>query len=201
MTFIFVIQIHTVHKIRNSSCCHGCPLAYLVFRWHNILVSELERQVAQRGCGCLIPSSIQGEVGWGFEQPGLVGGVLTHSKGLELDNLQDPFQLKLFCDSSKIRRWYFFLSTLLDQGQKHTLEMLWSFIKFCCLHGAQATRLKYFAWWLLHKNSVIHSVTFSSVTSLNNLLNFSTRTMKFLTFPFLMWLFPSISLLQLLMPT
>uniref|UniRef100_A0A8C0AM81 Complex I assembly factor ACAD9, mitochondrial n=1 Tax=Buteo japonicus TaxID=224669 RepID=A0A8C0AM81_9AVES len=28
-------------------------------------------QVAQRGCGCPIPGRVQGQVGWGFEQPGL----------------------------------------------------------------------------------------------------------------------------------
>lgn len=33
------------------------------------------KQVAQRGCGCHIPGSIQGQVGRGFEQPGLVGGI------------------------------------------------------------------------------------------------------------------------------
>ena len=29
-------------------------------------------QAAQRGCGCLIPGGIQGQVGWGPGQPGLV---------------------------------------------------------------------------------------------------------------------------------
>jgi len=32
-------------------------------------------QVAQRSCGCPLPGSIQGQVGWGSEQPGLVEGV------------------------------------------------------------------------------------------------------------------------------
>jgi len=31
-------------------------------------------QVAQRGCGCPLPGSIQGQAGWDFEQPGLEGG-------------------------------------------------------------------------------------------------------------------------------
>jgi len=32
-------------------------------------------QVAQRGCGCPIPGGVQGQVGWGSEQPGLVLGM------------------------------------------------------------------------------------------------------------------------------
>jgi len=31
-------------------------------------------QVAQISCGCPLPSSVQGQVGRGLEQPGLVGG-------------------------------------------------------------------------------------------------------------------------------
>ena len=37
--------------------------------------------------------------GWGFEQPGLVGGVPAYSKGLELVVLRVPFQPKPFYDS------------------------------------------------------------------------------------------------------
>ena len=40
--------------------------------------SEAPEQVAQRSCGCPIPGSVQGEVGWGFEQAGLVEGVPVH---------------------------------------------------------------------------------------------------------------------------
>jgi len=43
--------------------------------------------------------SIQGQAGWGFEQPGLEGGVPTCSGGLELDDLKGPFQPKPFYDS------------------------------------------------------------------------------------------------------
>jgi len=39
-------------------------------------------QVAQRSCGCLIPGSVQGQVGWGFDQPGLVEGMLAHGRGI-----------------------------------------------------------------------------------------------------------------------
>ena len=39
-------------------------------------------QVAQKGCGCPIPGSIQSQAGWGFEQPGLEGGVPLYSRGV-----------------------------------------------------------------------------------------------------------------------
>ena len=39
---------------------------------------EALEQVAQRSCGCPLPSSAEGQVGWGFEQPGLVKGVPAH---------------------------------------------------------------------------------------------------------------------------
>jgi len=35
---------------------------------------RLLHQVVQRSCGCPIPGSGQGQVGWGHEQPDLVGG-------------------------------------------------------------------------------------------------------------------------------
>ena len=44
-------------------------------------------QVAQRSCRCPIPGGVQGQAGWGFEQPGLVGGVPAHARGLELGGL------------------------------------------------------------------------------------------------------------------
>jgi len=39
-------------------------------------------QVAQRSCGCPLPGSIQGQVGQGFGQPGLVEGVPAHGRGV-----------------------------------------------------------------------------------------------------------------------
>lgn len=36
---------------------------------------EALEQDAQRDCGCPVPGSVQGEVGWGFEQPDLAEGV------------------------------------------------------------------------------------------------------------------------------
>ncbi|KAK4827836.1 hypothetical protein QYF61_021973, partial [Mycteria americana] len=43
---------------------------------------EALEQVAQRSCGHPIPGSVQGPVGWGFEQPGLVEGVPAHGRGI-----------------------------------------------------------------------------------------------------------------------
>ena len=39
---------------------------------------------------------IQGQAGWGFEQPGLEGGVPAYSMVLELHDLKGPFQPKPF---------------------------------------------------------------------------------------------------------
>jgi len=44
---------------------------------------EALEQVAQRGGRCPIVGSVQGQVGWGFEQPGLVEGVPAHDRGLD----------------------------------------------------------------------------------------------------------------------
>jgi len=43
---------------------------------------EALAQVAQRSCGCPLPGNVQGQVGWGFEQPGLVEGVPAHGRGV-----------------------------------------------------------------------------------------------------------------------
>ena len=48
-------------------------------------------QAAQRSCGCPIPGGVQGQVGWGTRQPGLVlnvevGGPVCGKGGLELDD-------------------------------------------------------------------------------------------------------------------
>jgi len=56
---------------------------------------------AQRSCGRPIPGDAQGQVGWGPGSSDLVGGSPAHSRVLELDGLQYPFQPKpLGCDSS-----------------------------------------------------------------------------------------------------
>lgn len=56
-------------------------------------------QVVQRSHVFPIPGSVQGQVGWGFEQPGIVEGVPAHSGGLELDDLKGPFQPQTFNNS------------------------------------------------------------------------------------------------------
>ena len=46
--------------------------------------SGCTEQVAQGGCGCPIPAGIQGQVGCGSGQPGLLVGNPACSRGLEL---------------------------------------------------------------------------------------------------------------------
>ena len=48
---------------------------------------------------CSHLGGVQGRVGWGFERPGLEGGVPAYSRGLELDDLNGAFQPKPFYDS------------------------------------------------------------------------------------------------------
>ena len=55
-------------------------------------------QVAQRGCGCPLSGSIQGQAGWSCEQPGLVEHDLANSRGVKLDDLKGPFRPKPFYD-------------------------------------------------------------------------------------------------------
>ena len=68
------------------------------------VLSDAPRTQKAEGCigwgsGCSIPGCIQGQAGWGCEQPGLEGGVPAHSSRLELDDLRGPFQSKPFYDS------------------------------------------------------------------------------------------------------
>ena len=49
----------------------------------------------------LLFGGIQGQAGWGCEQPGLQGGVPAFGKGLELGDLKGPFQPKPFYGSMK----------------------------------------------------------------------------------------------------
>jgi len=50
------------------------------------LLCEVLAQAAQRGCGCPVPGGVQGQLGWGPGQPGLVlnvkGGSPACSKGV-----------------------------------------------------------------------------------------------------------------------
>jgi len=40
-------------------------------------------EVSQRNCSCPIPGSVKSQVGWGFEQPGVVKDVPAHGRGLD----------------------------------------------------------------------------------------------------------------------
>jgi len=65
---------------------------------------ETLAQVAQRGGRCPIPGHIQGQVGWGSEQPDLVEDVPAHGRGVGLDGLQRslPTQTVLSFDDAMI---------------------------------------------------------------------------------------------------
>ena len=56
--------------------------------YHNTEGGETLAQVAQRGSGGPIPGNIQGQVGRGSEQPGLVEDVPAHCRGVGLDGLK-----------------------------------------------------------------------------------------------------------------
>ena len=58
---------------------------------------ETLEQVAQHGCGCPLPGSIQSQAGWDFEQSGLEGGV--PAEALELDDLKVSFKPKPLFES------------------------------------------------------------------------------------------------------
>ena len=49
--------------------------------------------------GFPLSGNIQGQAGWGCEQPGLERGVPAYSRGLELHDLKGPFQPKPFYES------------------------------------------------------------------------------------------------------
>ncbi|XP_051470795.1 uncharacterized protein LOC127382792 [Apus apus] len=82
-----------------------CPL----YQGHKLVLESEGRlgsaQAAQSSCGCPIPGSVEGQVGWGLEQPGLVGDVPAQGRRLGLDDLQGPFQLKPFHDSMICGGW------------------------------------------------------------------------------------------------
>ena len=48
---------------------------------------EALAEAAQRSCGYPLPGRAQGQVGRGWEQPGLVEGVPAHGRGVEQDHL------------------------------------------------------------------------------------------------------------------
>ena len=83
--FCLAINFHQCYSILSASTEHESI--------------ETLAQVAQWGCGCPLPGSIQGQAGWGFEQPGIEGGVPACSRVLELYELKGPFQPNPFYDT------------------------------------------------------------------------------------------------------
>jgi len=67
---------------------------------------EALEQVAQRSCGCPLPGSVQGQVGWGCEQLALVEGVPAHGTGVglrwSLEVLSNPKQSMILLEDSNI---------------------------------------------------------------------------------------------------
>ena len=58
--------------------------------WEEILPhegAEALAQAAQRSCGCPLPGTGEGQVGWSSEQPGLVEDSRAHCRGIGLDDL------------------------------------------------------------------------------------------------------------------
>jgi len=47
------------------------------------LLTPRKKLSAQRSCGSPVPGSGKGQVGWGFEKPGLVEDVPAHDRGVE----------------------------------------------------------------------------------------------------------------------
>ena len=64
-----VIFFVTLIPSSNCMCCRSCE------------GGETLEQVAQRGCECPLPGSIEGQAGWDCEQPRLEGGVPACSRG------------------------------------------------------------------------------------------------------------------------
>jgi len=77
---------------------------------------DILKQVAQRSCGCPIIESVQGQIGWGFEQPESERCPCPWQGALNFIIFKGLFQPRLFCDS---------MSTLWQMRNKH----------FICLDG------------------------------------------------------------------
>jgi len=73
-----------IRESSNRTRDNGFKLKESRFRYKEEILyyegSEALAQAAQRSCGCPLPRSVQGQVGWGFEQPGLVKGVPAHGR-------------------------------------------------------------------------------------------------------------------------
>jgi len=76
------------HMVWNTLLCLarlGQPpsyvLSWILVKFNPVLAKP--RTVAQRRCGCPVLESVQCQVGWGFEKPGLLESVPAHGRGGE----------------------------------------------------------------------------------------------------------------------
>ncbi|KAK4818784.1 LOW QUALITY PROTEIN: hypothetical protein QYF61_019130 [Mycteria americana] len=67
-------------RLFSRACCNKQGTRHKEEIFHNE-GGEMLEQVAQRGGRCPMPGNIQGQVGWGSEQPDLVEDVPTHCRG------------------------------------------------------------------------------------------------------------------------
>jgi len=74
----------TTQWVRN--CLDGCTQRVAVNGLKEEILpregGEALAQVSWRSCGCRLPGSVQGQVGRGSEQPGLVEGVPAQGRGV-----------------------------------------------------------------------------------------------------------------------
>lgn len=85
---------------------------------------ETLEQVDQWSCRCPIPESVLGQTGWGFEQTGLMEGVLTHGSGVQRWSLRSfPAQNILwFCEvSADVQPLHRYQCTVPLSGASHQL--------------------------------------------------------------------------------
>ena len=76
---------------QKANCILGCIKRRMASRSGEVILplysSETLEHAAQRSCGCPIIGSVQGQVGWGSEQPDLVKDVPVHGREVGLDDL------------------------------------------------------------------------------------------------------------------
>ena len=67
------------------------------------MCGEVLEQVALESCGFPIPGSVQGQVGWGFEQLGLEGGIPAHGRGFEVRSSLRSLPVQIYDSMPPIR--------------------------------------------------------------------------------------------------
>ena len=77
-------------------------------------VGKALAQVAQRSCGCPIPGSVPGQVGWGLEHPGLVESVPAAGDGswMLFQILSNPNHSVVLCSVKWKTRVYLLFKVL-----------------------------------------------------------------------------------------